>query len=226
MCKIDWLIILDYVKVLIWPLLIIIIIIINKRVLGDFLERIVYKSNKLGLGPLSIGFDNKELEIIIEKSKDKSEIRKNVKEYVNYQTFTQAVGLAEVFKISKRQERDRITNEISDLIRNIDIEYIYDQSELEKFEYKLVLLIAILRRIEVDKSSEIVEKNKNKNFIAKSLKDESSFIRFKASRIYYLSEKLSIEYMENIKSALKNEKNLAVQRMLKLIIIYYNQSIE
>ncbi len=222
MCKIDWIIILEYLKVIIWPLLIIIIIVFNKKVLGDFLERIVYKSNQLGLGPVSVEFDKKELEVIIEKSKDKDDITKNVNEYVNYHAFNKAVGLAEEFRISKRQDRDRITNEISELIRSIDVEYIYSHSQLENFEYQLVLLIAILREIEVKKVFDIIEKKNIKDFIGKSLKDESSFIRFKASRIFYLSEELSVEFMESIKSALKNEKNLAVQRILKLITVFYS----
>lgn len=215
-CVIDWNLILEYVKVFIWPIILVGILIIYRRPLDKLINRIANELTSFTVLGTNVKLSVKDIQEISNNSKDKNDFAEKIIEYIRELTSDELDRLAVVFNDSNQTYRAKLENQIYLTTKDYPFEDIKLRLPSNTFADKLIALIGIRAHFENEMKTkdhdEAVEK-----YLIKSLSDESSLIRYRAAKAIYLSDYLCKKYIDKIEAQGQNEENKAVMRLLKLI---------
>lgn len=217
-CIIDWNLILEYVRVLIWPLILVGILIIYRRPFGKLINRIANELISFNVLGTSVTLSVKDVQEISNISKDKNDLAEKLIEYIRELTSDELDRLATVFNDSNQTTRAKIENQIYLTTKDYPFEDIKLRIPSDTFTDKLIALIGIRAHFETDMITKDHDETVEK-YLIKSLSDESSLIRYRAAKAIYLSDYLCKKYIDKIEEQGQNEGNKAVMRLLKLIKI-------
>ena len=220
MCRIDWEILHKYVDTLIWPIVGLIIFFTFRKQIITLIKRITNESDNLDIG----GFLKVQFRAVekLRESNEKGETA-NVSDTEALISSTIALqidgikNLGEEYTRASFDQRRIIESRIQEYSIGLnvsDIETLMTSKETGHLVAAAISLEQILYKNQVDPA----DNPSVKGFIEKSLKDKNSFLRYEALQLVFLSNKLKSELRETLIDLRDNDKNKAIQGILKIYI--------
>lgn len=220
MCEIDWEMIHKFVDTLIWPAIALIAIFLFKEQIISLIKRITNESESLEIA----GFIKANFKKVgeLRDSVDKGEnISSDTTSEIIDTTISIQVGtikeLGEQYLQANHDQRRFLHSQISDFSIGLKVEDIESLIQSENTGHKTSAAIAlqqIIDRRNIDPSTDKIISD----FVAESLKSNSSFLRYEVLQIILPSKKLREKLNSNLETLLQSEKNTAIKSLIKLYV--------
>jgi hypothetical protein len=219
MCEINWEIVQKFVCCLVWPIIVLVLFLIFKKQLTKLVDRIVNESSAIEI--FGLKFQLKQIEKLKEDiSSGQSPTTEQAKNIIFATVALQIDSLkkfGEEYLHSTFDQRRIIETRINEYSVGLTTNDLLPLIESDNTGHRIAAAMAlepILYRAKVDPADVPVLKE----FIQKSLKDRSSFLRYECLQLVFDSNKLKVEFRTQLEEMKLNDKNSAIRNILKLFI--------
>jgi hypothetical protein len=216
---VDWAeLVLDYIRVLIWPALVIVLAIHFRRGIGDFLGRIAGESQEFSASGFGVGFTakfQKELETLAEQSETAgaTELKESVQRVAKEFNRDQFRALTANFTDLSTAQRQQVVRELARLTQSMELGEIlgfaHSPSAGERAGAAVGLGVLLERSAEAADDQTVIEA------IQRLLADRSSFVRYRAVEALLGSPTLTSHFESELRRLARTERNNQVRALAR-----------
>lgn len=220
MCEINWEILHKYLDTLIWPVFLFGILFIFRKQIVKLIKRITEESEKIEIPGLFTATLRQVEKIKKESKKTGNEPSEETKKLISNTILTQIEAInkfGEEFTHSNFDQRRILESRIKEYSIGLNVEDIETIFESKDTGHRIAAAVA-LDSIIYRNNLEPFDNEKVKNFLAISIDDSNSFLRYAALQVIFSSTKATRELKDKLELMKNNDRNSAIRSILKLYL--------
>jgi len=223
---VDWAeLVLDYLRVLIWPALVVVLAIHFRRGIGDFLGRIAGESEEFSASGFGVGFRakfQKQLETLAEQSEtlaeqsetaEATELKESVQRVAREFNRDQFRALTANFTDLSPAERQQAVRELARLTQSMELGEILGFAHSPHVGERAGAAVGLGGLLE--RSAEAADDQTVIAAIQRLLADRSSFVRYRAVEALLNSPALTSHFESELHSLAQTERNSQVRALAR-----------
>jgi HEAT repeat protein len=218
---VDWAqLVLDYIRVLIWPALVVVLAIHFRRGIGDFLGRIAGESQEFSASAsgFGVGFTakfQKQLETLAEQSETAgaTELKESVQRVAKEFNRDQFRALTANFTDLSTAQRQQAVRELARLTESMELGEILGFTHSPHAGERVGAAVALGALLE--RSAEAADDQAVIEAIQRLLADRSSFVRYRAVEALLGSPTLTSHFESELRRLARTERNSQVRALAR-----------